>query len=266
MKRLLAALLLAGAVSAAHAQNLPIGPSGTVVPAVVKLGQANIPFVLLPSGSIGNNGAWTTSNAAQATAYPNAYCFVPLHAISASSAAGWYYCTFSTTQAATLFNNTYTSGTPTIPASPTPFVTTGPGAYTQTTGSNIASYTLAIAGNTIGLNGTVHIEGNVSHNNSAGNKILTTNYDSYAFGTFTDTTSLNRALIGGFSNRGATNVQVPLSNSSLAVPATGSAGALTYGAIDSTATKNLVFNLQIASGSDGMVLESAAVELMPGVP
>lgn len=240
----------------------------TALPAQVSLtlGQSHIPFVLVSSGVMGNNGAFSAVTAV-ATAYPNSYVWFPAGAIAASgtgSAAGWYYTVWSSTTAGTAFNDLYTSGTPTIPGSPTAFSTTA-GALVQTTGSNIAGYTLAIAGNTIGVNGTVQITGVRSHNNSAGAKTLTTNYGSYAFSTFAPTTTLSVPIFGGFSNRLVANVQVPLTSPNANAGAA-SASGLVYGAIDSTSSQNLVMNLQLATATDTMTLENIVVQLIPGVP
>jgi hypothetical protein len=229
------------------------------------LGQSHIPFVLVSSGTMGNNGALSGLTAV-ASIYPNAYVYLPSGAISSGSAAGWYYAVFSSTTAATVYNNTYTSGTPTIPTSPTAFATTGPGAYTQTTGSNIAAYTLAIAGNTIGVNGTISVTGNRSNNNSAGGKQITVNYGSYVFGIRSQTTDLNIAIVSGFANRGVANVQAPIANALMNVAGSGTAAALVFGAIDSTTSQNLVINMQLATATDTMTLENIVVQLIPGVP
>jgi hypothetical protein len=225
------------------------------------LGQSHIPFVLVSSGSMANNGALTGLTAV-ATAYPNAYVWMPTGAIAAASAAGWYYATFSSTTAATVFNNTYTSGTPTIPGSPTAFATTGPGAYTQTTGSNIAGYTLAIAGNVIGVNGTVVRKAAWSNNNSAGAKTLTSSFSSYNFFVNNLTTALGGGQEVGFCNRGVANVQAPIP----ATPLAGAAAAPVFGAIDTTTSQNFVMNMQLATATDTMTLENIVVQLIPGVP
>lgn len=243
------------------------GLPATALPAQVPqtLGQSHIPFVLVSSGVMGNNGAFSAVTAV-ATTYPNSYVWFPAGAIAASgtgSAAGWYYTVWSSTTAGTAFNNLYTSGTPTIPGSPTAFSTTA-GALVQTTGSNIAAYTLAIPGNTIGLNGSVSITGNRSYNNSAGVKTLTTNYGSYAFTSGTTTATLVIPIYAGFANRGVANVQAPTTNA-LATAAANTT-ALTFGAIDSTQSQNLVMNMQLAVATDTMTLENIMVQLIPGVP
>jgi hypothetical protein len=225
------------------------------------LGQSHIPFVLVSSGSMGNNGALTGLTAV-ATTYPNAYVWMPAGAIASGSLAGWYYAVFSSATAATVYNNTYTSGTPAIPGTPTPFATTGPGAYTQTTGSNIAAYTLAIAGNTIGVNGTVYIIGSHTNNNTAGAKTFSANYSSYSMGSQIGGANIGQGFIGGFSNRGVANAQVSLTSGSL----TTTTIVPNFGAIDSTSAQNLVMNLQLATATDTMTLENIVVQLIPGVP
>jgi len=128
-----------------------------------------IPFVMVSSGTMGNNGALTGITAV-AVAYSRAYVYLPANAISTGSAAGWYYAVFSSTTAATVYNNTYTTGNPTVPASPTAFSTTGPGAYTQTT-NNIAGPQISFPANAVSTNANFLINHNVTNNNSAGTKI-----------------------------------------------------------------------------------------------
>jgi hypothetical protein len=117
-----------------------------------------LPFVIVSSGSMGNNGALTFTGAV-ASAYPSAYVYLPAGAISSGSAAGFYYAVFSTTTAATVYNNTYTPSNtpPTIPASPTAFVTTGPGAYTQN-GIGILTFNVSVPANTLTVNGKIDVD------------------------------------------------------------------------------------------------------------
>lgn len=90
-----------------------------------------IPVGIPSSGSIGNNGALTGLTAFPVTYSAGIYLYFPAGAIAAGSAAGKYWTVMSSTTAGTIFNNTYTSGELTAPASNTAFVTTGPGAYVQ---------------------------------------------------------------------------------------------------------------------------------------
>jgi hypothetical protein len=97
-----------------------------------------LPFIYPTSGTVGNNGALSGITAVP-IAYPSCWMYMPANAIFSGSTAGWYYCTMSSTTAGTLFNNTVSAlfATPTgstaIPATPVAFVTTGPGAFTQST-------------------------------------------------------------------------------------------------------------------------------------
>ena len=142
----------------------------------LQLMNAGIPFVRSGSGTIGNNGALLFSGTnALPTAYPGAYCYFPLGAIFAgtvahtvasvstgTSPAGWYFTQFSSSVAGTVSNNIYPDpkwnitgdpdeSVPTVAggkyATLTPFSTTGPGAFTQTTAAIVAqNYTNIPAG------------------------------------------------------------------------------------------------------------------------
>jgi hypothetical protein len=130
--------------------------SGSSVP--YTLFSTGIPFIIVSSGSMGNNGALTITGAV-ASIYPNAYVYLPSGAISSGSAAGYYYAIFSSTTAATVYNNTYTpgSGVPTVPASPTAFSTTGPGAYTQSA-SPPNPFSVVVPANALSINGKIEID------------------------------------------------------------------------------------------------------------
>jgi hypothetical protein len=109
-----------------------------------------VPLMLPSSGTFGNNGA-LSGIAATDTALVNGYLYFPAGAIFAGSAAGLYYTVMSSTTAGTVYNNVYSGlGQPTIPASPTPFVCTGPGAYTQTSAVDILLCSVNLPANCLG--------------------------------------------------------------------------------------------------------------------
>lgn len=114
-----------------------------------------IPFVYASSGTMGDNGALSGIAAVNST-YANAYVYLPANAIAAGSTAGWYYAVFSSTTAATVYNNKYTTGVPSVPASPTAFVTTGLGAYTQANANT--GPTIVLPANTLSVNGRIEID------------------------------------------------------------------------------------------------------------
>ena len=212
------------------------------------------------AGTMGNNGALSGITAV-ATAYPNAYCYMPAAAIASGSAAGWYYAVFSSTTAATLYNNTYTSGTPAIPGSPTAFSTTGPGAYTQTTATYIAGYTLPIAGGTIGANGSVKILALSTNNSSGNNKTFLVQFGgTMNVSILTQTSSQQAGVPAGFSNRGSASAQVWLPYGLI-----GTTGATTYGTVNTASSQNLQFFFNMTTTTDTMIYENIEVELLPGV-
>lgn len=229
--------------------------------AVQAIGQSHIPMIMVSSGTMGNNGALTLTTALPTT-FGKAYIYLPANAIASGSAAGWYYAVFSSTTVATVYNNTYTSGTPAPPSPPTPFVTTGPGAYTQTTGAAITAYSLTIPGGKIGPNGTVRITKATFYNNSAGAKTQTDRFDGNLFSSSAPTTTTNYGTVTGFANLGVTNAQGQL------LSANGATGATTGGAfmaVDTTVDKNYTLTFQLATATDYVMLVSLEVELIPGV-
>ena len=214
--------------------------------------QTAVPFVIPSSGSIGNNGALSGITALPAT-ITQGYFYFPLHAISSTSAAGLYWVVMTNTTTGTIYNNTYTSGQPVVPASPTAFVTTGPGSYTQTTGSAINLVQAVVPGNSIGPDGSFSFLPACSVNANSNSK--------YQFMTFGGQQIVNYGLstLGygetprNLINRGATNIQV-------------AENQLYYGygyqnqlpvafAIDTTANQTAVCQLQIQTATDWAVLE-----------
>jgi hypothetical protein len=121
-----------------------------------------ISIILPASGSIANNGALTLGTALTTT-YSVAntggcYMYFATDTIAVGVPAGLYYVVMSSTTVGTIYNNTYTSNVPIAPVSPTPFVTTGPGAYTQTT-SEVTLITPTIPGGLMGKNGRLTSSG-----------------------------------------------------------------------------------------------------------
>lgn len=225
------------------------------------IGQSAIPFVLT-SGSMGNNGALTLTTAI-ATAYANAYVYMPAGAISAGSAVGWYYAVFSSTTAATVYDNTYTSGNPTIPSSPTAFSTTGPGAFTFSTGSSYTGISFTIPGGTLDTNGSIEVQYTATANGSANAKyarVLINN--STALSGATAFTSQGAGRFNCvFANRGVVNAQstncVQLANGQLSqVNSVASINTASNITVDS----NLYLN---TSTSDTLTIETFRVVVYP---
>jgi hypothetical protein len=234
---------------------------GNAINAGYVIGQSAVPFVLT-SGSMGNNGALTLTTAV-ATAYPNAYIYMPAGAISAGSAAGWYYAVFSTTTAATVYNNTYTSGSPTIPSSPAAFSTTGPGAFTFSTASEYVGISLPVPGGALDANGSLEIQYTATANNSANPKYARAYINNSAL--LSGATAFTTQGVGRFNcvfaNRGVVNAQstncVQFANAQLSQ--VNSTSAINTSA-NMTVNSNLYLN---ASTSDTMTIETFRVVVYP---
>ena len=219
----------------------------------IVLFQNAVPFLIPSSGSIGDNGA-LTGITALLQAYPNCYMYFPANAISAGSAAGWYYVVMSSTTAGTIYNNVYTTGLPTIPSSPIAFVTTGPGAYTQTTGSFINVYSFNVPGNLLGINGFIDVFTDKSCNNSAGNKIDRALFSANEIHQVTNTTYAGQSTRHIIQNRGRLDRQ-RLSHPNTTSEAVVSSGTSMFKSINTAVDSVYQFQLQIAVATDTVGLE-----------
>ena len=201
------------------------------------------PMILPSSGTIGNNGALSGLTALHGT-YDSCYMYFPENAIAAGVAAGLYYCAMSSTTAGTIYNNTYTSGAPTIPASPTAFSTTGPGAYTQTTGSFITVLSVTVPGNSMGINGGLDSQVALSNNNSAGVKTFQIKLGAYTMLWASNTTAL---LFG--------SLQPFIKNMGVANRQNGNVWGAAPGTIDTTTDQTLVVAGMLEVATDFFYLQ-----------
>lgn len=224
------------------------------------LGGSAIPLVNLSSGSVAANGA-ISGITALPRIYANAYCYFPANILATTIAAGWYYCTFSSTTAGTAFLNTYTPGTmPTIPGSPTA-VSDGKGAFTGVT-TEIENYAITLPANTLGVDGAFHLWQNMECNNTANAKnhrvrFSTSGGTAVANFVLTSTTGVVGETIT--SNRGATNVQATVGLGQ-ARAATGVASADVVSAIDTTAGTVISITTQKATATDNIVFAYVLAE------
>lgn len=227
------------------------------------LAKSAIPMILQSSGSVGNNGALTGITALDKT-YTAAYLYFPAGAIVAGSAAGWYYTVMAGTTSGTVYNNVYTSGNPTVPTSPTPFVTTGPGAYTQTTAVDIPSLSVSVPANALGLYGGIDFALTAIVNNTAGTKTGKGFYGATAFEIITAVNNTFTSVIGGFSNAGLANKQYQ-NTQDFAIGLVGGASYTpTTGAINSAAAQDAKITLKLAVATDYMILVRGKLDLIGG--
>jgi hypothetical protein len=271
MWRRFVAALIAACIAWAPAQSAAVLKSAGGIAGGGAL--ANVPYdrfgtaiamVGTPTGTMGNNGAMTMGTANDLI-YPHGYYFMPAGSIAAGvpAAAAWYYGTASSTTAVTLFNNTYdpTTGVPpTVPASPTAFVTTGPGAFTGDT-SEETVFQIAIAANSLGPNGELRSELMGVGNNTAGTKTYRQKFGATTHSTFAISTQLGAGLSLYVKNAGAAAKQIGYTGSghSGTTFAASTAGAL--GTSDTTGAINYVVTLQRNTATDiATVLSFALVQ------
>ena len=228
---------------------------------VTKLASGAIPFVIAPTGTMANNGAITLGTALPTT-YANCYLNLPASAIQAGSAAGWYYAQMSSTTVGQVFNNTYSSGVPSIPASPTAFVSTGPGAYTGVT-TQQSGPQISIPAGLLGANGSIRTTSLWSVLNNANAKTITVAIASV------NILSASAASVGciqvqsKIENRGVQNLNVsfPSANQTGLGTASGNANSTS---IDFSAATTLSIAGTLGVATDFMVMESFLIEVMPG--
>lgn len=229
----------------------------------VTLATGAIPMILPSSGSIGNNGALTGLTALP-EAYATCYMYFPVNAIATGVAAGLYYVVMSSTTAGTIYNNIYTSGIPTIPASTVSFSTTGSGAYVQTTGSNITIVSFTLPGNIMGVDGEIRVYDQFVVTSNTDTKTPTVLFGGTAVKTVTmNTTSLTSEQgLTVVRNRGATNLQETWVNNSAVGLGTSPSNPVTT-TVNTTANVTVSFAGNIAAvAANSIMLAGWTVELL----
>jgi hypothetical protein len=241
---------------------IELSAGGVAIATSPVIGQTGIPMIVPSSGSIGNNGALSGITALPAV-YASCYMYFPASAIFVGSLAGMYYVVMSSNTAGTIYNNAYTGGTPTVPASPTAFVTTGPGAYTQTTSAvEVLSYT--VPANAIGVNGRLEVRGRMSCPNNANSKSCIASFGDVGTLTFINnavTSNLGVEFGNTIQNRGSAAVQVANSTSFGNLGQTGSAA--TRGTVDTTLAQPVRFKLVVAVATDYALIERLSLDCFP---
>lgn len=235
---------------------LPPG-TGYGIPQV--LAQSGIAFVLPSSGSVAANGNLSGLTAFN-TSYGWCYCYFPAGAVFAGSVAGWYLTNLTGATVGTIYNNTYTSGQPRIPAIPTPIVAAGPGAYTQTTAIDIPGPSAIVPAGAMGANGALYWERATNNNNTAGTKSYATFFGALSISAASQTTNPYAGAIGTIKNRGSASAQHALNSQN---GDAGSAGGMKYLTIDTTQPQVISHTLKLAVATDYCVIETFAFYLRP---
>ena len=229
-------------------------PDGTQI-----LHRAGLPVGLASTGTIGNNGAVTLGTALP-SAYAACYLHFPANAIVAGSAAGLYFVVMTNTTVGTVYNNVYTSGIPTAPASPTAFSTIGPGAYTAAT-ARTTLITLTLPAGIMGLSGSIEMESIWSATNNANVKTPTAVFGSSDL-LPTPLTSIHVSHdMRIVANRGSAAAQVAFAGTGSAGGWGGAAAALNYGAVNTAVNVTLKFDATKDTATDWLGIESFRVKV-----
>jgi hypothetical protein len=132
--------------------------------------KTNIPFYIAPTGTITvTTGVLTLGTALIGYQFATQmYMYFPAGAWTGST-AGWYYVVMSSTTSGLVYSDTYTTGTPVIPASPT-LVTTGAGAYVGVSGTAVMGPNIVIPGNVLLNSSGLRMNLATGNNNSATQK------------------------------------------------------------------------------------------------
>lgn len=223
------------------------------------LAQSGIPFVMPSSGSVASNGNLSGLTAFN-TVYGWCYCYFPAGAVFAGSTAGWYLTNLTGATIGTIYANTYTSGQPSIPATPTPISAAGPGAYTQTTGADVPGPSCIVPADSMGANGAVAWERATNNNNSAGTKSYNVYFGAQVISGASQTTNPYAGGWGTLKNRGTKGAQYALNGQNGDV---GNAGGQKYLTIDTTQAQVFSHALKLSVATDYAVIESFAFFIRP---
>lgn len=244
---------------AQSSQASSVAPGAAGVPSI--LAKSGLPFVLPPSGTMSNNGAFTAGTALPRTIAQGFMWFAAAQ-IAAGSLAGWYYFTGQSTTAFTIFNNTYTGpGVPVPPASPTAFVTTGPGAITGVTTATTAQQ-ISIPANTLGANGVLRSSALTSVNASANNKTQSFQLGGvgYAGVTFTTAAQFGNATQWDTFNQQSQAVQLTAASGN-GLGVSPAANVATTANFANAVTWQIVLTNAVAT--DWQIVEAFMLEVIP---
>lgn len=231
-------------------------------PGPIVLARNAVPFVIAPTGTMANNGAVTVGTALP-KAYANCYLYLPANAIQSGSTAGWYFASMSSTTVGTVYQQTYTSGVPTIPGSPTAWTATGPGAYTGVT-SAVTGPQITIPANTLGANGALR----VSHLWSVPGNTNTKTCQVSVGGTvllsiaFSSAAQFGSCAITQLWNQGAQNANVFLTTTAPSGVGASTA-ANTFSSVNFAAAQTFALPMQLGTATDYLVSEAFLLEVIP---
>jgi len=221
---------------------------------------SGVPFVIPPGDGSANGlqftgsaGAFTLSAAILAGAWnalKGCWCYLPANFGGKTYPAGWYWAVFSSDTAGILYNNTYSSGSPSRPATPTAFVDDLAGWLTQTTSEITGPTGFNLVGGSMGPNGVTK-----AHLRLIGNTTSNKSYKLYLGSTAIAwispvTTSPNVEFIVSSRNQGSQSLQINSRVSGatgVGVQGGSFTGAYENTSVDTSADQNVSISLQLST-------------------
>lgn len=235
-------------------------PTGTDNPGTFTVAASGIPFII-PAGDgsanglrfTGTLGNFTLSAAIQTNLWNGLKgCYIYLQADfgGGSYPAGWYWAVFSSDTAGILYMDTYVSGTPLRPATPTSFPVNLSGWYSTTTSEITGPTGFVLPGGSMGKNGALKSHAR-TYGNITGNKYFRAYVGSVATMAIVPTALPSTEFLFEVRNAGAVNMQVGPRGGARATVGVNTADASVatteFMAIDTSIDQTLSYSLQISS-------------------
>lgn len=243
----------------------PGGASGAAIGFSTQ--RRGVPSGVAPTGTMANNGAVTFGTAFDATLSGGCYLFYPAGAIAAGvpAANASLYTVMSSPTVGQVFNNTLpASGEPVAPASPTAFVTTGPGAFTGITATllTVAQYT--IPANSLGKYGELRFSGCFSGAQTANAKTWRVNWGGTLIGNLAPAANNIQLFLRTIRNLGATNLQITEPSGTFGYAVVTGPVANIYPTIDTTIDQILQFQISLGTATDWAFITPPLIEIFQG--
>jgi len=234
------------------------------------------PFAILPGDGVSvgmfftnSAGAFTLTAAAilanSWNALKGCWCYLPANFGGSVYPADWYWAVFSSDTAGVLYTDTYNTGVPVRPASPTPFPSNLTGWVTQTTAEVTGPTGISIPGGSIGKNGTIKTHWRIGGNIN-GTKYYRKYLDAVAVGLLSSTTSPMYEALTSICNQGNESRQLLSHTNSLPGVGTGftTLNANSMSSIDTSVDKTLSLSLQLSVNTAAAILLHADVSVTYG--
>ncbi len=204
---------------------------------------------------------WTLSYQFLAT-YSGVYLYFIAGAVYSGSVAGWYYTVMSSTTVGTVYDNIYTAGTLSIPASPTGIVSAAIGEFTQTTLA-VSGLNFPHTGGMLGINGRAEVFNDAINSPGAGTKTSFLYFDDTQLHFLSATTNVINPHKIIIQNRGKQNSQKVTKSTLTSEAASTTASALQYPDIDTAVNGTWKIVLKINAANDFVGSEAATFDVFP---